>query len=208
MRWNARVAIRSLGLTFALLHSSAVWTCAAQLPGGKGGGSATYIDLKCGFKFTYSRMWTVTRGSPASYESPCDYRILFTRKTPRGSLIRHRVNVSVYDSDFEGFEKDENYALENGTWRRDRGVEGRVVALPIIGVNWIGMSMLDGPARCFGKNGYEGMGDRPTADLHQQSLRRAVELDGGECEKADEEGIKLMLATFEFLPIRRAPAHK
>jgi hypothetical protein len=105
----------------------------------------------------------------------------------------------------EGFEKDEDYEFTNGSWYRNMGASGRAEAHEIRGANWVGMSMLDGPARCFGDLGYEGMGERPTAELHGRAGKRGAELDGGECEDSDVEGIELLLPTFEFIPIGGAP---
>jgi hypothetical protein len=31
-----------------------------------------------------------------------------------------------------------------------------------------------------------------------------AELDGGECEEADDEGLELVVSTFEFIPVIKA----
>lgn len=220
MGWLTRAAIPSLGLAVVLLDSGTATICVAQPPGarapagqksasaptlssGSGRRSTAYIDLKCGFKFTYSSIWTVTRESIPLASDSCRYRISFTRKAPNGLLIRHHVEVSVFDCEFEGFEKDENYEFRDGRWYRYRGAAGQADAHEIRGINWVGMSMLDGPARCFGNLGYEGT--RPTAELSGQAVKRAAELDGGACEDSDVDGIELLLPTFEFIPISSTP---
>jgi hypothetical protein len=214
MRWPIRVVIPSLELAITLLYSGTATRCVAQPPDDRAPArrqrapspkSVAYIDLKCGFKFTFSSLWTVTRESIPLASDSCDYRIIFTRKASNGLLIRHHVEVSVFDCEFEGFEKDENYEFRDGVWHRDRGMAGKADAHEIRGINWVGMSMLDGPARCFGNEGYEGIGDRPTAELFGQTIKRAAELDGGECEDSDEEGIQLMLPNFEFIPVSSSP---
>jgi len=49
---------------------------------------------------------------------------------------------------------------------------------------------------------FEGMGVDAEATLFGQTLKREAELYGGACENMDGEGLKLMIPTFEFIPIR------
>jgi hypothetical protein len=110
----------------------------------------------------------------------------------------------VSDHSFTGFHKEANFELTDGKWYQNRNNSGLAEAHEIRGINWVGMEMLDGPARCYGKgeNGhYKGMGWSPTATFFGQAFRRMVLLDGGECEDADEQGLKLTIPTFEFIPI-------
>jgi hypothetical protein len=168
VRWLPRLAISGLGLVVALLYFGTATICVAQPPGAReaagrkstsapklssdsGRRSTDYIDLRCGFKFTYSSIWTVTRESIPESDDPCRYRIVFARKASNALLIRHQVEVSSWDCEFEGFEKDEAYTLQDGRWYRDRGMAGQAEAHEIRGINWVGMNMPDGPARCFGK---------------------------------------------------------
>lgn len=165
-------------------------------------GNRVYLDPKCGFKFTYRRIWTVTTERLPKSTDACEYRIIFQGRASKGPLIRHHVDISVSDHQFDGLEKEENLKFEDGVWYQERGIAGNAMGHAIRGINWVGLNMPQGPARCFGTEGYEGMGDRPTATLFGVTLKRIAELDGGECENADTDGIELLLPTFEFIPIK------
>jgi hypothetical protein len=166
------------------------------------GSDKTYVDAECGFKFSYASIWSVTR-EPASPQARhhCEYRIGFTRGGSNGQVIRHRVGVVLTDHEFAGIDREERFHFNNGAWYEDRGSAGEVEAHQIRGINWIGMEMPDGFARCYGDQGYEGAGWSPTATLFGFTLKRMARLDGGLCEQADLDGIRMMVRTFEFIPI-------
>src|ERR1035438_9010546 len=144
MRWLIRVVVPSIELAIALLYAGTATRCVAQPPENRAPArreraispkSIAYIDLKCGFKFTFSSFWTVTRESTHLTSDSCGYRIIFTRKASNGPLIRHHVEVYVFDWEFEGFEKDEDYEFRDGVWYRDRGMAGKADAHEIRGIN-------------------------------------------------------------------------
>ena len=85
---------------------------------------ATYTDRECGFRFSYSRVWTVTREPIPDETEPCGYAIVFTRKGPAGTDVRHLVNI---------------YLSDYGKWYQNAGMSGTGEAYKIHGKNWVGM---------------------------------------------------------------------
>jgi len=166
----------------------------------------TYIDERCGFKFTYSAMWSVTTGSESTNQSACDYEIKLTKKSAKGGALEARVQVSLEDHEFVGFEQErDNSALraEDGHWKVDGG-HGLGDAEVIHGANWIGLNVPDLPMRCYADHGtYSGAGSGPEALLFSQRLHRMAWLAGQACGNTDVEGVRIMLATFKFLPPTR-----
>jgi len=163
---------------------------------------ATYVDARCGFRFTYENTWTVAKEALPWASKPCEYRIVFTQKAPAGLPAHHHVDIYLSDHEFSGLRGEANFEFDHGVWYENRASSGVAEAHAVHGANWAGMEMLDGPGRCYAdQGGYLGAGSNPTAVLFGLTINRKADLDGGLCEKADEEGVMLILPSFEFIPI-------
>jgi hypothetical protein len=180
-------------LWFSLIVFSAVISSWSQAGSNA---TATYHNAKCGFSFSYPAIYTLKSvpDAPSKADDPrCGLRLLFMQ----GSKIKHTISLHWEQSSFDeaaaliGVEKSANGWVPSSEFL----TQGK--AHEISGPGWKGLSF-EFAARCYGSDGYEGMGEAVLGFANAGD--RTLIIDGGQCERSDFDAYEWIVKSLKFLP--------
>lgn len=151
---------------------------------------STYTNNVCGFEFTRVKNWKVTVEHQPRSSRRCELIVTFSRRAVGKPTEKHSVLLTMEDKDYQSAIDDNGFEKQDSQWLATPPEE-------IHGTTWVGLKAITS-VRCYGEQGYEGMGEGIVALLNDKA-RKSAFVDAGECQNFDEAGLELFLKFFEFL---------
>ncbi len=147
----------------------------------------TYANKKLGFSFEYPSAYTMREVPDETDTSGRRFTLQFLRKGKIEQVLGFQLNSSSFEESTEAA----GLAKSKEGWEDSYGSP----ADEISGRSWRGLS-ISSVTRCFGDNGYEGMGD--VVKAFASSGSKTLWIDGGECDRLNDEALKWVVSSLRF----------